>query len=231
MKKKLWAVLCTLGLVLMLPMSSAGHATNPTHGMSPWAPAGGGGLHTIGVCLDASFYGPTTWSTTDPAHLRLKEAMATWNTIYGQQSFVTAGPGGWWPTCPSTNNRVIMYVKPAGTPPFTGGDTYIKGQAQHNHSTNCAGHWLSGSNQCNIDSSIYLNDYYWWYVLTGTPPSGTYDLESGLLHELGHTLGLADLSGCSVDAMCPLSVQQIRRTFGADDYVHVRHLYWDGTHH
>jgi hypothetical protein len=159
--------------------------------------------------------------------------MQTWHSIQGHQALVQAGNGSSpYRACPNSAGRLIVYVKNPGEDPFTGANTYLKMQTQHNHNApygdDCADHWPGGSNLCNVNKSIYINDYYLWYVGSGTTPGNAIDFESGLLHELGHALGLSDISGCTLDAMCvPLNPGVMRRTFGADDYAHIRYLYWD----
>ncbi|HYN50823.1 MAG TPA: matrixin family metalloprotease [Thermoleophilaceae bacterium] len=221
MHRKFVALYLALATLLAFPSTATGHGGG-THGVYPWEPPGSGGEHTLGVCLDSSMYGGGSWNLGDPAHARLWEAMYSWHSVYGSQALVRRGPGSGY-ACPSQSVRLIVYVVPGNGFPFYGsGD---KMQAQHSHLT-CTGHWPSSSS-CNQNSSIYINDDYLWYVGTGTPTAGSYDFESGLLHELGHSLGLSDITGCYTPyVMCgTLNVQQIRRTLDPHDVENLQYLY------
>jgi len=200
MKRKLLVLLTTLGILLALPSTALAHGAVPqNNGILSWAPPGSGGNHTIGVCLDSSFYGGGTWNLNITAHARLREAMQTWHAIYGVQALVTAGSGGAY-ACPSTDRRLIVYTKTTTQYPFrdngtdickpaTPGGSPTKMCETHNNIAICLGEpW---GNFCQGNKGLYTNDYYLWYVGTGTPtPAGSWDFETGLLHELGHALGL-----------------------------------------
>lgn len=192
MKRKFIVISLALAVMFALPSTALAHGAVPqNNGIISWAPAGSGGNHTMGVCLDPSFYGGGTWNLSDNAHARLYEAMQTWHNIYGVQALVTAGSGGAY-ACPSTNRRLIVYTKTATQYPFRNNGTdpcsLAKMCETHNNSAICLGEpW---GNYCQGNKGLYTNDYYLWYVGTGTPIAGSWDFETGLLHEVGHALGL-----------------------------------------
>lgn len=195
MKRKLLVLITTLGILLALPSTALAHGAVPqNNGIIPWAPPGSGGNHTIGVCLDSSFYGGGTWNLGDPAHARLYEATQTWHNIYGVQALVTAGSGGAY-ACPGPDHRLTVYTKTNTQYPFRvgdicqpeGGSPTKMCKTAHNSAICWGEPW---GNLCQGNKALYTNDYYLWYVGTGTPTAGSWDFETGLLHELGHALGL-----------------------------------------
>lgn len=193
MMRKLLVLITTLGLLLALPNATLAHGGVPTNGgVIAWEPAGSGGNHTIGVCLNSSFYGGGSWNLGDPAHARLWEAMQTWHNVYGVQALIRQGAGSGY-TCPNQDRRLVVYVGHSGQPPFTGQYQTTRMMSQRSGiDAICLGEpW---GNFCSANKSLYVNDYWLWYVGTGTPTTGSYDFETGLLHENGHGLGLLDLT-------------------------------------
>lgn len=227
MKKKLASILVALSLLLALPSSTTAHGGSD-HGIYPWNPGGTGGHHTLAVCL-GSMYGGTFWNLSDSAHARLWEAMQAWHNVYGSQALIRAGSGNvQWSGCPSQVYRVYIYVVPGSAYPFYGNGDKMTAQHSQTH-ISCPGHWPPGGPQyqvCNQNSSIYINDDYLWYVGPGTPPGGSLDFESALIHELGHTLGLSDIGCTTPYVMCNnLNIQQIRRTLHYHDVFNLQYLY------
>jgi len=84
--------------------------------------------------------------------------------------------------------------------------------------------WHYGSTT--VESDIEFNDDYLWSA-SPTCPTGRFDVESVALHELGHTVGLADLySGDTSRVMYGIiDYGQIKRTLHPDDIAGIQALY------
>ncbi len=80
---------------------------------------------------------------------------------------------------------------------------------------------------------IIIDDSENWYAGTGTPPSSQHDLESVLLHELGHTIGLGHVINTSDVMHYAIAPGTTRRTLTGDNInaVNLKLMYSTGGTH
>ncbi len=92
----------------------------------------------------------------------------------------------------------------------------------------------TGSWDWRIDHfDIIIDDSENWYAGTGTPPSSQHDLESVLLHELGHAIGLGHVINTSDVMHYAIAAGTTRRTLTGDNInaVNLKLIYsTSGTH-
>ncbi len=107
----------------------------------------------------------------------IQNTAATWNAVTGKQfAFIYAGTTGATIYGKNSVNEILWR-------------NYYASSTSLAHSI----YWLDVNGNIS-ETDIEFNDYYNWSTAT-TPPSGQYDVETILLHEMGHWLNLRDLYG------------------------------------
>jgi hypothetical protein len=97
-------------------------------------------------------------------------------------------------------------------------------------STLAEARWWYYSNGSIVDADIHFNDYYAWDA-AGSPSGNEPDVQSVLVHELGHWLSLGhdDASNCSSPSgpiMCATyQMGSIKRNLHANDIAGIRAIY------
>lgn len=138
----------------------------------------------------------------------IRAAFATWNAAGSKFKLGYAG------TCSSRANRPIgdghsdIYWASSG---FS--DSGILGW-------NC--YWKMSDGRTIIESDIVLNDRYTW---SNAPSKGQFDVESVVLHELGHTAGLDDQYAEFDKVMGAAMSGSSRRSLSWAEVDGVRHIY------
>jgi hypothetical protein len=180
--KRITTLLTTLALILALPSTASADTSD---GGVTWITNNLYGYnHFIQVC---------TYAFNTDADNRVADAAAEWTELGGELAFVYAG---WDDSNCLANwnaNGNIVYVSGNGD---LGGDTLGSTTCYRQLGTGCgpATGWGSVV-RCRImlDMDNYTTSYgtYSWYMGTGLPGSEQIDIESVVVHELGHCLARA----------------------------------------
>jgi hypothetical protein len=134
-----------------------------------------GGMKWPGQNPATNFYINSNCSDVAGEDQAVRQAAATWSSVPNQ-------------------NLVFNY---AGTATSTDYDYNGRNEIMWNNMGNCgilaqAAYWYTGDTM--LEADIVVNDYYTWSTSV-TPPSGAFDVQSVILHEMGHWLNLRDLYG------------------------------------
>ncbi|MGH2455252.1 MAG: hypothetical protein ACRDHD_03225 [Candidatus Limnocylindria bacterium] len=216
---------CLLALVIVAPVSGSHNQYNPirkwaVRNVSPYT-------HYIPVCPP---WESAAWNLASATHARVNDAMSEWNEGGGELYFYRTNTG-----CSTMDGSDTPHVEVTWDS-ATSFDISVPGQMQP-----CYDKGLSDI-FCNFmenppvlyRATIMLDSdqaaiYYWG---SGSPPSNRHDVESVLLHELGHTLMVMHWSGggCSPGnnlVMCAFIALGQERDEVWPGYVHDQYNYWD----
>lgn len=157
-----------------------------------------------------STYYPSVWGTTTPL-MRFGLAASPVGSVTGQATVHRSDSV--WNVSSVTPN--VSFHQGISRPDefWTGGACSMGGSAGGNTvwllTGDLAGTALGTEYTCTssgkiVRSAIRFNASTNWYVGSGTPPSGSFDLQSVATHELGHSLGFVD-HFASTDSACDTS--------------------------